>query len=350
MPYADRHLLALRRLNAVSKRVHASLDLTETLDAVAQGVVDAAGFGLAAVNLAEPDGSFVTVAAAGSERLRRELVGVRGSAESYHDLIARAVRWDGLYFVDHRQGLPESLSTFVPDLPDPVGPDGWHPLDCLFAPLLTAGGEWLGVLSVDMPVSGRLPEPEQREVLALFAEHASIAIVHARMHTALERSQARMRYAATHDALTGLANRALLRDHVDRLREAPGGGIGVLVIDLDGFKRINDVAGHEAGDEVLRVVAVRMRRLIRENDLLVRMGGDEFVAVLAGDGIGAVLPGLAARLRHVVAEPIGTAVGVLQVSASIGCAAGDDFARLMLEADAAMYRQKRAARSAGVVR
>ena len=188
------------------------------------------------VNLAEPDGSFVAVAAAGSEQLRREMIGVRGTAENYRDLVGRAVRWDGLYFVDHRQGVPESLYTFVPDLPDPIGPDGWHPLDCLLAPMQTAAGEWLGVLSVDMPVSRRLPGPQQREILALFAEHASIAIVHARMHTALERTQAQMRYAATHDALTGLANRAFLRGRVDELRMRPGGQLGVLVVDLDGFK------------------------------------------------------------------------------------------------------------------
>ncbi len=349
MADSDGHLHALRLLNSVSKRVHASLDLTETLDAVAQGVVEAAGFGLAVVNLAEPDGSFVAVAAAGSEQLRREMIGVRGTAENYRDLVGRAVRWDGLYFVDHRQGVPESLYTFVPDLPDPIGPDGWHPLDCLLAPMQTAAGEWLGVLSVDMPVSRRLPGPQQREILALFAEHASIAIVHARMHTALERTQAQMRYAATHDALTGLANRAFLRGRVDELRMRPGGQLGVLVVDLDGFKRVNDEAGHEAGDEVLRVVADRMRRLVRETDVLVRMGGDEFVAVLSGDHLGRVLPDLADRLRHVIAEPIRTRAGVFRVGASIGCAVGDDFTGLVAAADAAMYRAKHAHyRSVGV--
>jgi diguanylate cyclase (GGDEF)-like protein len=345
LPDADGHLHALRLLNSVSRRVHASLDLTETLDAVAQGVVEAAGFGLAVVNLAEPDGGFVAVAAAGSEQLRREMIGVRGSAESYRDLVGRAVRWDGLYFVDHRQGVPDSLYTFVPNIPEPVHPDGWHPLDVLLAPLVTASDEWLGVISVDVPVSGRLPGPLQREVLALFAEHASIAILHARMHTALERSQAQMQYAATHDALTGLANRAYLRGRVDELLQQPGREVGVLVIDLDGFKRVNDAAGHEAGDEVLRVVADRMRRLIRETDVLARMGGDEFVVVLAGNDVGGVLQDLAARLRHVIAEPIRSRAGVFQVGASVGCAVGaigDDFSRVVAAADAAMYQSKHA--------
>jgi diguanylate cyclase (GGDEF)-like protein len=343
MSDADGHLHALRLLNSVSKRVHASLDLNETLDAVADGVVEAAGFGLAVVNLAEPDGDFITVSAAGSDKLRQEMIGVRGSAESWQELFRRAVRWDGLYFVDHRQGIPESLYAWVPDIPEPIHPDGWHPLDCLFAPLMAPSGEWLGVLSVDLPMSGRLPGPQQREVLSLFAEHASIAILHARMHSALEQSQARLEYAATHDSLTGLANRAFLRSRVDRLLQQPGKQVGVLVIDLDGFKRVNDAAGHEAGDEVLQTIAQRMQRFMRADDVLARMGGDEFVAVVVGDQVGGLVQDLTARLRQAIAEPIPGRTGVYRVGASVGCAIGDvvdDFSRLVAEADADMYRAK----------
>jgi diguanylate cyclase (GGDEF)-like protein len=343
MSDADGHLHALRLLNSVSKRVHASLDLNETLDAVADGVVEAAGFGLAVVNLAEPNGGFVTVSAAGSDKLRQEMIGTRGSAESWQELFRRAVRWDGLYFVDHRQGVPETLYSWVPDIPEPLHPDGWHPLDCLFAPLMAPTGEWVGVLSVDLPVSGRLPGPQQREVLSLFAEHASIAILHARMHSALEQSQARLEYAATHDSLTGLANRAYLRARVDALLQQPGRQVGVLVIDLDGFKLVNDAAGHEAGDEVLQAVAQRMQRYMREGDVLARMGGDEFVAVLVGDRVGGLLHDLAARLRQAIAEPIHGRTGVHRIGASIGCAVGDvvdDFSRLVAAADAEMYRAK----------
>jgi diguanylate cyclase (GGDEF)-like protein len=343
MSDADEHLHALRLLNSVSKRVHASLDLTATLDAVADGVVEVAGFGLAAVNLAESNGDFTTVSAAGSEELRRELIGTRGSAENWRELIRRAERWDALYFVDHRTNVPEAVYTWVPDIPEPVEPDGWHPLDSLFAPLQAPSGEWLGVLCVDLPVSGRLPGPQQREILTLFAEHASIAILHARMHSELEQSQARLEYAATHDSLTGLANRAYLRSRVDDLLRQPGKQVGVLVIDLDGFKLVNDDAGHEAGDEVLRVVAERMQRNVRDGDVLARMGGDEFVAVLVGDDVAAALQETADRLRQVIAEPIAGRNGVHRVGASIGCAIGDvidDFSRLVAAADAEMYAVK----------
>jgi diguanylate cyclase (GGDEF)-like protein len=349
MSDTDAHLQALRTLIAVSKRVHESLDLATTLDAVAHGVVEAAGFGLACVNMAEPNGDFTVVSVAGSDELRRDMMGTKGSAENWRELFRRAERWDGLYFVDHRYGVPESLYTWVPDIPVPADPDGWHPLDCLFAPLMAPSGEWIGVLSVDLPLGGRRPGPQQRELLALFAEHAAIAILHARMHSALEASQASLEYAATHDALTGLANRTYLRTRVDALRQQPGREIGVLVIDLNGFKRINDAAGHEAGDEVLRVVAARMRRHIRESDVLARMGGDEFVAVLTGDDLAGTLQETAARLAGVIAEPIEAGDRVHFVGASIGVAIGavtGDFAALVAAADADMYRAKRLLRPA----
>jgi diguanylate cyclase (GGDEF)-like protein len=232
----------------------------------------------------------------------------------------------------------------VPDVPVPEDPDGWHPLDSLFVPLTAPDGTWVGVLSVDLPVSGRRPGPEQREILSLFAEHAAIAILHARMHSELERSRSELRYAATHDSLTGLANRTFLRDRVNAMLADSGREVGVLVVDLNGFKRVNDAAGHEAGDEVLRVVAARMRRNVRADDVVARLGGDEFLIVLSGEQLAGPLRDTAERLGEVVGEPIETAYGVHFVTASIGAAlgtAGDDFGALVASADAEMYQAKR---------
>jgi diguanylate cyclase (GGDEF)-like protein len=164
------------------------------------------------------------------------------------------------------------------------------------------------------------------------------------MHSELEQSQAELRHAATHDSLTGLANRTYLRERVDALLSRPGRQVGVLMIDLNGFKRVNDASGHTAGDEVLRVIAERMRRHVREGDVLARMGGDEFIAVLTGQNLDRTLRETAARLIEVTAKPIETADGVHFVSASIGSAlgqAGDDFATLVAAADAEMYKAKR---------
>jgi diguanylate cyclase (GGDEF)-like protein len=350
MAGADTQLQALRALHAVTKRVHASLDLTQTLDAVACGVVEVAGFGLACVNLAEPNGDYTAVAVAGSDDLRRELLGVRGSAETWADLFRRSERWGNLYFVDHRAGVPENLYTWVPDIEETDDPAMWHPMDCLFAPLMAPSGEWVGVLSVDLPEGLRKPGGEQLEILALFAEHAAIAIQHARLHSALERSQAEAQYAATHDCLTGLANRSLLRTRADAIGRQPGKQVGALVIDLDGFKKVNDAAGHEAGDEVLRAVAERLRHHLRGGDVIARTGGDEFVAVLTGTDLAATIGDTAERVRAAIAEPIHCATGVHRVGASVGWAlgeTGDDVQALAARADHAMYRQKRRA-AAGV--
>jgi diguanylate cyclase (GGDEF)-like protein len=342
----DPHLQALRALHAVTKRVHGSLDLTQTLDAVATGVVEAAGFGLAAVNLAEENGDYSTVAVAGNDDLRRALLGRRGSAENWRELFRRAERWGSLYFVDHRTGVPESLYVWVPDIEATDDPERWHPLDCLFAPLMAPSGEWLGVLSVDLPDEGRRPGAHQQEILSFFAEHAAIAIQHARMHSQLERSQAEAEYAATHDSLTGLANRAMLKTRVEALPGLGARRVGVLVVDLDGFKKVNDEAGHEAGDEVLRVVAQRLRQHLRPADVLARTGGDEFVAVLTGESLTRALPETAQRLREAIREPIPGPGGPHRIGASIGYAVGtaaEDFTPLAAAADAEMYREKRRA-------
>ncbi len=91
-------------------------------------------------------------------------------------------------------------------------------------------------------------------------------------------ADAAMNYAATHDALTGLLNRAGLRDLIDRGSELPV--IGALYLDLDGFKEVNDRYGHHAGDELLAVVATRIRHAVRSDDVVSRIGGDEFVVLL----------------------------------------------------------------------
>ncbi|WP_250006565.1 GGDEF domain-containing protein [Actinoplanes sp. M2I2] len=143
-----------------------------------------------------------------------------------------------------------------------------------------------------------------------------------------------LRHRATHDALTGLANRSLLEQ---RLAEhAPGDQVSVLLIDLDGFKPVNDSYGHHAGDQVLIAVAERLAAWTPETGLAVRLGGDEFAVLLPGP---ATAEGLAPALEAPIMLP-GTADVV--VGASVGVATGSprDAAHLLREADAAMYRAK----------
>lgn len=334
----------LRTLHEVSKAVHASLDLTRTMDAIVHGVTEASGFECAVVNVLQDDGEFTVVSVDGTEEIRRELLGTRTTVANWDELFGKAEQWGALYFLDHNHDMPDAMITWTSStLPVPADSGGWHPEDMLFAPLTSPTGDLVGVLSVDLPRDGRRPGPVQREMLELFAQHASMAVHHAKLHHELAESRARLHHAATHDPLTGLANRSLLRAFTDELAGREGVEVGVMVIDLDDFKAVNDAGGHDAGDEVLLTVADRMAALVRPSDLLARTGGDEFVVVVSGDEADAVLRDTAERIHHALAEPIETRSGPCKVGASIGHACGvggSDFAQLASAADADMYRTK----------
>jgi diguanylate cyclase (GGDEF)-like protein len=169
----------------------------------------------------------------------------------------------------------------------------------------------------------------------------------------------RFRSGAFHDGLTGLANRDLL---ADRLRLALARAVrdrhhvGVLFVDLDGFKAVNDTCGHAAGDIVLQGVAERFRAALRPSDTVARIGGDEFVGVIDGLPEAAAARRAAERLLATLDTPIdlGQGADTATVGASIGAAVAvpppeadagtvDDLAtRLLRAADEAMYRVKRA--------
>ena len=143
---------------------------------------------------------------------------------------------------------------------------------------------------------------------------------------------------ATHDVLTGLANRVLLH----RRLAAANVPVSMLLIDLDGFKEINDRHGHHTGDLVLQEVARRLTGLLGTGELAARLGGDEFAVLLPGTAATAA-GRLAERIATVVAQPIPIEGLLLSVGASVGVAVGapDDGDRLLRDADAAMYRRKR---------
>jgi diguanylate cyclase (GGDEF)-like protein len=183
----------------------------------------------------------------------------------------------------------------------------------------------------------------QLEVMELFADQAAIAIEHARMHSALRDREAEARHSATHDPLTGLANRDLLMSTADRLAGEPGSEVAVLMVDLDRFKRVNDTAGHRAGDEVLRAVAGRLRACVRESDVVARTGGDEFVIVMGGPGVAEPARAVLGRLRASLTEPVRSRLGDHQVGVSVGLAVAQtptSFSEVLSRADAAMYESK----------
>nr|WP_036569822.1 diguanylate cyclase [Nocardia sp. BMG51109] len=165
--------------------------------------------------------------------------------------------------------------------------------------------------------------------------------------TEFRASRRQLEYQATHDPLTGLANRSLV---LARLAAALGTSeeqpvSTVLFIDLDGFKAINDTLGHAIGDTVLQIVAQRLQRSLRDDDVVGRLGGDEFLVLLSGHTRPADLDTLVARLRQSMAEPIIARGHRIHVDASIGITPlhpGDTRTPevVLHDADLAMYRAK----------
>src|SRR5664279_2077993 len=169
-----------------------------------------------------------------------------------------------------------------------------------------------------------------------------------------QRAHEKVRLLAHYDTLTELPNRRLLDEMLTRsLREAAAHNelVGLLFIDVDRFKRFNDRLGHAAGDRVLRHVAVRISRTVRESDSVGRLGGDEFVVIMPGLSSRAVAEGVAQRLVDEIRQPVPGFEGHdLNVTLSIGIsffpADGTTGDALLSSADAAMYRVKKSGRSA----
>ena len=160
-------------------------------------------------------------------------------------------------------------------------------------------------------------------------------------------SEERIRHQAWHDYLTGLPNRAWLIDHATQaLRQAGRHGrhFALIAMDLDGFKAVNDLHGHDAGDCVLRSVAQRVSAVLRASDSLCRQGGDEFVVLLSEVNDGSVLPKIAAKIREAVETPCEFNGIELVVGASLGLALypeqGETLDTLLRHADSAMYQDK----------
>ncbi len=158
-------------------------------------------------------------------------------------------------------------------------------------------------------------------------------------------------YQAVHDPLTGLANRATFFEHLEnalaRARRASS-SVAVILLDLDGFKEVNDDLGHAAGDVVLVSVAQRLTRDLRQGEGLMRLGGDEFVVIVEGAEMDEELSTIARRIVDAISEPIATGESDVSLTSSLGIARSrfdDDPNSLLRRADLAMYEVKAARRT-----
>jgi diguanylate cyclase (GGDEF)-like protein len=184
------------------------------------------------------------------------------------------------------------------------------------------------------------PPDAQSELLGSFSKLAGLALERRSLYEQLS-------FRAQYDLLTGLPNRPHLYQRLNsEIASAVvnGGLLGVVYIDLDGFKQVNDIYGHAAGDAVLQEVATRMARSVRRGDLVARIGGDEFVMLLAHLGSRSDAERIAVTISAEFQEPIYFNGQALRVDASIGISLcpldGEDPDELLKVADAEMYRAK----------
>ncbi len=209
--------------------------------------------------------------------------------------------------------------------------------DALVVPVPGAGDE------LALVASGRLGETtsltmDDVKLARTLAGHLAVA-----MHGT--RVVEQLRHDARHDTLTGLPNRALLSERLSAVLAGPAAsGCAVLLLDLDRFKEVNDALGHHVGDELLRIVADRLRAAVPDGALVARLGGDEFAVLLSSPSDAfAHAQGVAARIDAALAEPVQLIEGLVSTGASLGIAvatAGLTDSDMLRHADTAMYAAK----------
>jgi diguanylate cyclase (GGDEF)-like protein/PAS domain S-box-containing protein len=227
-----------------------------------------------------------------------------------------------------RTGTPMVLPSGVLSEEEPL---------CLALPLI-AGKEAVGVLLL----SSRTPyDAQDNELLHFVSLQIATAIEHKQLHAELVR-------AARYDELTGLPNRRLFYDRMNsalaRSRRTQS-ALALLYVDVDDFKQINDALGHGAGDLLLKEVAARLQRSVRESDTVARMGGDEFVVLLENiHGISGALSA-AEKIKTALREKVPVGGTIVEIKASVGMALypedGTDTEQLLQQADRKMYLDKR---------
>ncbi len=313
----------LERLSVIQRSIVQREDRDAVLEAVVDGTCDLLD-GAAVLRLVDSDDPETTT-----------LVASRGFSAELSASIAHSRRGVGASGQVIASGRIEIMHDYQrrPDAHPAFAASG---LQAAMAAPVHEKGRLIGTLTAGSYAQDRRYSEAEQEALLALAEHASIALTDARMVDDVM-------HQALHDPLTGLANRALFLDRLERAMAATdrsGGPVAVLFLDLDRFKNVNDTFGHAAGDRLLVEVSERLRSNLRPGDTIARFGGDEF-AILLEDGGGGESPiAVARRLLEVVGSPVKIGERTVFVAASIGIAAGTGGEDLLRNADLAMYRAK----------
>jgi diguanylate cyclase (GGDEF)-like protein len=209
----------------------------------------------------------------------------------------------------------------------------------------------LGLMLVSLLVQARTLylRQRQRELQALVNERTAEL---EKRSDQLRESQQRLEQIAYNDPLTGLPNRRLFEnelEHCVALAERDGPAFTLLLVDLDGFKKINDTLGHDAGDALLVEISLRLQHIVRESDRIARLGGDEFAVILSQTSELASVELVCKRILASIAEPVVFKDRIVRVTGSIGSAhcpnQGFTMDELYKAADTALYDAKRSGRN-----
>jgi diguanylate cyclase (GGDEF)-like protein len=339
---SDRHQRALEALLSVSSQITGEPSNSEILRRVCTGIRDALDFHNVCAALVDPDtGALVPEAAAGwrlEEMRQREPITIAQVEPLLDEIFVR----EGCYILTHEQARAR-LASDVDVYPSQLngrGPWAWN-RHWLIVPLQDGQGALLGIIWVDNPSDRLVPSADRLQALRIFANDAAAALVSGR-------HLGELRFLADHDPLTRLLNR---RAFVTRLEGEVARAVrykrtfGLVVVDLDGFKQLNDRFGHASGDEALVAFADVLVESLRKPDDAFRIGGDEF-AVLLAEATEEDTRQVVARVETLLEQLLeGGEPWAANLSASFGSAAcpedANDPQTLFRLADEALYDAKR---------
>jgi diguanylate cyclase (GGDEF)-like protein len=294
----------------------------------------------AALHLIDTNGRIRYVHSIGISDLGQHLVGVRAEESP----VWRAIE----------SGRPALVSDIATAQIRPGGLIETMGLKSYIAvPLMSAQGP-VGMVICGDGTTRREWTTGERGLAEQLSVEGALIVDSAGMRQAAQAHVAQLSHQAFHDSLTGLPNRSHLLDRaeeaVDQAADT-GARVALLMLDLNGFKQVNDTAGHQAGDILLQRVAQRLLASVRDDDVVARLGGDEFAILLTRDPSGAAATQVAERICERLRQPFQIDGTVVRIGGSVGIALYPDDATnydaLMRGADAAMYEAKRETKDHG---
>ncbi|GGX65890.1 putative bifunctional diguanylate cyclase/phosphodiesterase [Saccharospirillum salsuginis] len=343
---------SLRTLNACDRVIVRSTSEQELLRSLCRTIVEEDGFSLAWIGFAthaEHKSVAIHACAGPAAAFVPEMTLGLGNDPNYESLALKAIM----------TGRPHSLRDIARDLGPSYIRDRalFHRLASVIALPLITETEPHGCLTIYSDKPNRFGY-EERQLFERLADNLTYGVNNLRVKREREAQASEIHYLAYTDALTGLPNRRHLIHYLNNLlarNDTQATECAVLFIDLDGFKLINDALGHDVGDRVLRQIGRRLQNAVRDQDLVVRQGGDEFLVVMNDDPrsgesnsteqIAANARDLAKRIIDHLSEPLVAGNYPYRLKASVGISLCPDHGKtglaLIENADKAMYEAKR---------